>query len=66
MWPPSSDRLSAYIKCVEELKAGNNEFRSASEQTMRKLRAIDRPEVTYFIENFLPAFELTLDELNLD
>ncbi|MBR6431096.1 MAG: 5'-deoxynucleotidase [Oscillospiraceae bacterium] len=62
----AADRLSAYIKCVEELKAGNNEFRSASEQTMRKLRAIDRPEVTYFIENFLPAFELTLDELNLD
>ena len=61
----AADKLSAYIKCIEELKAGNNEFRSAAQQTLEKLQAIDRPEVGYFLENFIPAFELTLDELHL-
>jgi 5'-deoxynucleotidase len=60
----AADKLSAYIKCIEELKAGNNEFRSAAQQTLAKLRSMDMPEVKYFIENFIPAFELTLDELN--
>lgn len=61
----AADKLSAYIKCLEELKAGNNEFRLAAVQTLNKLRSMDMPEVEYFIENFIPAFELTLDELNL-
>ena len=61
----AADKLSAYIKCLEELKGGNEEFRSAAESTLRKLHAMDRPEVEYFIENFIPAFEKTLDELGL-
>lgn len=61
----AADKLSAYIKCLEELKAGNNEFRLAAQQTRTKLRSMEMPEVEYFIENFIPAFELTLDELNL-
>ena len=59
----AADKLSAYIKCVEELKAGNNEFRQAAEQTLEALKAYGLPEVDYFTERFLPAFGLTLDEL---
>ena len=60
----AADKISAYIKCVEELKMGNNEFREAAEQTFSLLRGSPLPEVAYFIEHFLPAFELTLDELS--
>ena len=59
----AADKLSAHIKCLEELKAGNNEFREAAFQTRRALEAYDLPEVTYFMEKFLPSFSLTLDEL---
>lgn len=60
----AADKLSAYIKCVEELKMGNNEFRQAAEQTLELIKATRLPEVEYFVEHFLPAFELTLDELS--
>lgn len=59
----AADKLSAYIKCVEEVKAGNSEFREAKEQTLAALHASPLDEVRYFMEHFLPAFELTLDEL---
>ena len=59
----AADKLSAYIKCVEELKAGNTEFRQAAEQTRRALEDSGLPEVAYFLEHFLPGFSLTLDEL---
>jgi len=59
----AADKLSAYIKCVEELKAGNNEFREAAAQTRRALEAYELPEVTYFMETFMESFSLTLDEL---
>ncbi|NLA86710.1 MAG: 5'-deoxynucleotidase [Clostridiales bacterium] len=62
----AADKLSAYIKCLEELKTGNNEFKSAAAQTFKKLKNMDMPEVDYFMEHFIDAFELTLDELNLD
>ena len=60
----AADKLSAYIKCVEELKAGNAEFRQAAEQTLEALKGYGLPEVDYFMERFLPAFGLTLDELS--
>ena len=60
----AADKLSAYIKCIEELKTGNREFRLAAEQSREKLSMMDSPEVDYFIDNFIPAFELTLDELD--
>ena len=60
----AADKLSAYIKCIEELKAGNLEFHHAAEQCMEKLSKMDLPEVKYFIDNFIPAFKLTLDELD--
>jgi len=59
----AADKLSAYIKCIEERKAGNNEFRSAEKQTRELLESSPLPEVGYFMEHFIPAFELTLDEL---
>lgn len=59
----AADRLSAYIKCVEERKAGNNEFLSAERQTLARIRGMALPEAEYFIEHFIPAFEKDLDEL---
>ena len=59
----AADKLSAYLKCVEELKAGNAEFRLAKEQTWTALCENPSPALQYFIEHFLPGFELTLDEL---
>ncbi|MBD5097951.1 MAG: 5'-deoxynucleotidase [Clostridiales bacterium] len=59
----AADKLSAYIKCVEELKAGNAEFKKASEQTLAALKGMEMEELDYFMERFLPAFSLTLDEL---
>ena len=59
----AADKLSAYIKCVEELKAGNNEFREAAAQTRRALEGYGLPEVAHFLETFMDSFSLTLDEL---
>ena len=59
----AADKLSAYTKCIEERKAGNNEFLSAERSTKSILDDSPLPEVKYFIEHFIPAFELDLDEL---
>jgi len=59
----AADKLSAHIKCLEELKAGNLEFRRAAEQTEQALDDFHLPELTYFREHFLPSFRLTLDEM---
>ena len=59
----AADKLSAHIKCLEELKAGNNEFREAAAQTKRALESYSLPEVAYFMDTFLDSFSLTLDEL---
>lgn len=58
-----ADKLSAYIKCIEEQKAGNTEFDSAAIQTMEALKAMRREEMDWFLENCLPAFALNLDQL---
>ena len=58
-----ADKLCAYIKCVEEEKSGNNEFVKAKETLINILKQYDSPELDYFIDNFLPPFELTLDEM---
>ena len=60
----AADKLSAYLKCVEELKAGNTEFKKAKEQTHAALCQNPSPALKYFMEHFLDGFELTLDELN--
>ena len=60
----AADKLSAHIKCIEELKAGNQEFESAAAQTRRALEEMDLQELNWFLEHCLPAFAKNLDELN--
>ena len=60
----AADRISAYIKCMEEKRAGNREFDYAAENISGSLKSIPLPEVQDFIAEFLPAFDMTLDELN--
>ena len=59
----AADKLSAYIKCVEELKAGNLEFEAAERQTKQAMTDMHLPCLDYFMEHFLDSFRLTLDEL---
>jgi len=60
----AADRICAYIKCIEEIKAGNSEFKKAMQATLKKIKEIDLPEVKYFMDHFIQNFSLTLDELN--
>ena len=60
----AADKISAYLKCLEELKAGNKEFEKATQAIKNDLNALGMPEVNYFLEKFAPSFSLTLDELN--
>ena len=59
----AADKISAYIKCVEERKAGNREFASAEVSVRRTLEESPLPEVAYFLDRFMDAFEKNLDEL---
>ena len=59
----AADKLSAYIKCIEEQKAGNTEFDSAAEATLAALRKMDLPELSWFLENCLDPFRKNLDQL---
>lgn len=60
----AADRISAYIKCVEERKAGNREFVEAEMSTLAAIRADALPEVQAFMEEFSPGFALSLDEIS--
>lgn len=62
----AADKLSALIKCIEEEKAGNKEFKSAAAAQEKSLKMMGMPEVTCFMTDFLPAFSLTLDEQESD
>lgn len=59
----AADKLSAYIKCIEERKAGNTEFREAEKSTKKLLEKLECPEAAVFLSEFLPAYELPLDKL---
>lgn len=59
-----ADRLAAYLKCVEEVKAGNSEFKKAKTTIGNELKNCGAPEVAYYLKEFAPAYELTLDELD--
>ncbi len=59
----AADKLAALIKCMEEVKQGNREFEKARVSTERALRRMQLPAVDCFLEEFLPSYELTLDEL---
>ena len=60
----AADKLSAYIKCAEEVKAGNREFVKAMESTLEALRTSELPEVAYFMRHYMEAYNKTLDEMN--
>ena len=62
----AADKLSAYIKCLEERKAGNAEFEQARKATKKALDRMDLPEIQDFIAEFVPGFSLTLDEISED
>jgi 5'-deoxynucleotidase len=59
----AADKLCAYMKCLEEVTAGNREFVEAEKTLRQTITAIDLPEVRYFVTTFVPSFRLTLDEL---
>ncbi|MHB8963173.1 MAG: YfbR-like 5'-deoxynucleotidase, partial [Saccharofermentanales bacterium] len=58
-----ADKISALIKCIEEGKAGNSEFVPASKKLKKTIDESELPEVAHFVRHFIPAFGLTLDEL---
>ena len=60
----AADKICAFTKCVEELKSGNREFEKAKANLYEQICSYDLPEVKFYVENCLPSFELTLDELN--
>jgi len=66
MWKlvKAADKLSALIKCIEEEKAGNTEFNSAKKAITNALMQMELVEVTIFMEEFLPSYYKTLDELS--
>ncbi len=59
-----ADRIAAYMKCIDEVNVGNKEFKKAHASIGKDVKSIDLPEVKYFIDNMLPAFTKTLDELD--
>lgn len=59
----AADLISAYIKCLEETQAANNEFEVAKDRVSNMLKELDMPEVKYFLDHFLSSYSLTLDEL---
>lgn len=61
-----ADALCAYLKCLEELSAGNNEFRLAKNRLEKTLEQRKSPEMDYFMQTFVPSFQLSLDEISQD
>ena len=59
----AADKICALIKCMEEKNAGNREFDKAREAQLSSLKEMNLPEVNVFMEEFLPAFELNLDQM---
>lgn len=58
----AADKISALIKCIEERNAGNKEFDKAYESTLTAIKNMNLQEADYFLEEFIPAFSLSLDE----
>lgn len=59
----AADKLSAYIKCIEERKAGNSEFSDAENSTRVLIDSLNCEEADIFVNEYLPAYELPLDKL---
>lgn len=59
-----ADKICAYLKCLEELKTGNQEFARAATAIREEIDRMQTPETAFFLEHFVPSFSLALDELN--
>lgn len=60
----AADKISAYIKCIEESMAGNHEFIKAEQSILKEIeKYTDMPQVKWFMDNFVESFRLTLDEM---
>lgn len=59
-----ADSICAYLKCLEELSAGNHEYSRAKRRLEVTLKKRESPEMVYFLKTFAPSFELTLDEIS--
>ena len=62
----AADKLSALIKCIEELNMGNREFMVAEKTIRKAIVDMNAPEANIFLEEFIPSFELSLDEQRKD
>lgn len=60
----AADRISAYLKCLEEEQMGNRDFIQAKETIWESIQQIELPEVQDFLKEFLPSFHLSPDELS--
>ena len=60
----AADKISALIKCIEEEKAGNTEFVKAAESLKNLIAEMNMPVANMFVDEFLPAYSLTLDQLD--
>ncbi len=60
----AADKISALIKCIEEEKAGNSEFVLAKEATIKGIHDLNCEPAEIFLEEFLPSYSLTLDQLS--
>jgi 5'-deoxynucleotidase len=60
----AADKLCGYLKCLEEIGAGNQEFSKAEKALRASVESLALPEVRYFLDTFVPSFKLTLDELD--
>jgi 5'-deoxynucleotidase len=59
----AADKISAYLKCIDEENSGNKEFGNAKNATLKSLKAMNRKDVEIFLEEFADGFSLTLDEV---
>lgn len=59
----AADKISAYIKCIEEEKSGNREFVKAKQSLLREIDGMNRQDVKIFMDEFLEGYSLTLDEM---
>lgn len=58
----AADKISAYIKCIEEKRMGNTDFEKAEKATLEAVKSMNMKEADYFLDNFMAAYSLTLDE----
>ena len=58
----AADKISAYIKCIEEKRMGNSDFEEAEKATLEAVKSMNMKEVDYFLDNFMAAYSLTIDE----